>query len=242
MKQQGEEDGTEAKRREKARQMRYKKPIVKDLNLSSIQDYLWQIQEECDDIRYYWEDEDLLIDALDGDEDEAYEFKMMFCDLSAECERMSEDLESLTWNDEDFEKVFNTFFVSIGAGADFDGYLGFDSYEEDYCGIEDYSESWLEKDAAKKIERMTKHEIVEAARRCFRVYQGYIALRYRHDCLKASVDILQQKNLGQIQMVKRFTELYDRADELTDGFKYGYKDDTDLDKVLAAIPQEMWAW
>ena len=34
-------------RRFKAMQLRYKKPIVKDLNLDSIKQYLWDIQEEC---------------------------------------------------------------------------------------------------------------------------------------------------------------------------------------------------
>ncbi len=51
--------------------------------------------EECENIRWYTDSDDgndSLINALDGDEDEAYEFKMAFADLCAECERMQEDL------------------------------------------------------------------------------------------------------------------------------------------------------
>lgn len=100
-------------KRLKARQMRYKKPIVKDLNLSTIQEELWNIQEECDNVKWYYDtDEDTLLNALDGDEDEAYEFKMMFADLCAECEQMSEDL-----NEEWVPECFDIFFVSAGAGV-----------------------------------------------------------------------------------------------------------------------------
>ena len=77
-------------KREKAKALRYKKPIAKNLNLEYIQQDLWDIQEECEEIRWYTDSEDgedSLINALDGNEDEAYEFKMEFADLCAECER-----------------------------------------------------------------------------------------------------------------------------------------------------------
>ena len=81
-------------KRIKAKELRYKRPIVKDLNLESIVQNLWDIQEECDNIRWYCDtDEETLINALDGDEDQAFEFKMMFSDLCTECERMCRDLE-----------------------------------------------------------------------------------------------------------------------------------------------------
>lgn len=86
----------EETKRWKAKQLRYKKPIVRDLNLDKIQEGLWNIMEECENIRWYTDSDDgndSLINALDGDEDEAYEFKMAFADLCAECERMQEDLQ-----------------------------------------------------------------------------------------------------------------------------------------------------
>lgn len=74
----------EETKRWKAKQLRYKKPIVRDLNLDKIQEDLWNIMEECENIRWYTDSDDgndSLINALDGDEDEAYEFKMAFADL-----------------------------------------------------------------------------------------------------------------------------------------------------------------
>ncbi len=79
---------TEELRKHKAKQLRYKKPIVKDLNLWSIREELDDIECECDEVRWYCESEDgsdSLINTLDGDEDEAYEFRMAFADLCAEC-------------------------------------------------------------------------------------------------------------------------------------------------------------
>ena len=48
----------EETRRYKARQLRYKKPIVKDLNLDSIKQELWDIQEECNNVHWYFEEDD----------------------------------------------------------------------------------------------------------------------------------------------------------------------------------------
>ena len=60
----------EETKRFKAKQLRYKKPIVKNLNLEVIQQDLWDIQEECENVRWYTDSEDgedSLINALDGD-------------------------------------------------------------------------------------------------------------------------------------------------------------------------------
>ena len=125
-------DAEETKRR-KAIRMRYKKPIVKDLNLDYINQDLWDIQEECENIRWYTDSddgEDSLINALAGDEDEAYEFKMAFADLCAECERMANDLD-----EEWVPECFDIFFVAVGAADSYGDILGWDSFEQDYFGI-----------------------------------------------------------------------------------------------------------
>lgn len=229
----------EEKRQEKARQMRYKKPIVRDLNYESIKEYLYEIIEQSNDVKWYCEDEDTLINALDGDEDEAYEFRMMFSGLEADCERMLDDMDD--WTFEDLQEFFNLFFVAMGAENDFGGLLGYDSYEDDYFGLEDFSYEWVESDARKKIERLTKKDLIDMAKQCFRIYQGYIGLRFRYDCLKASLDILQEKNAGHIQMIKHFEEAYERSDKESMGFKYNWNS-TELDKLLDAMPQEVWLW
>ena len=226
----------EETKRQKAKQLRYKKPIVKDLNLASIYEELYDIQEECESVHWYVdEDNETLIDALDGNEDEAYEFKMMFADLCAECERMRQDLDE-EWIPDCFDK----FFVAIGAGDNFGGLLGYDSYEQDYFGLS-CVEAFAEDETKKVLKRMTKDDLIAAARQCFRVYQSFIALKYRYDCLKAAMDILHNQNTGYLQMVKQIDEVYEKANEESHGFRYEWSESVrELDRVLNNLPQEAW--
>lgn len=226
----------EQTKREKARNLRYRRPIVKDMNLDKIREDLWDIQSECEDVHWYFDtDEDTLINALDGDEDEAYEFKMMFGDLCAECERMMEDLR-----EEWVPKCFDKFFVAIGAGEDYGGLLGFDTYEQDYFGLS-CTDAWAEDECKKALKKMTKDELIAAARQCFRIYQSFIALRHRYDCLKASMDILRDQNTGYLQMVKQIEEVYEKAEKDSIGFRYDWgKGVRELDRILENMPQEAW--
>ena len=220
----------EETKRQKAKQLRYKKPIVKDLNLGSIQEELWDIQEECENVHWYFDtDVDTLINALDGNEDEAYEFKMMFGD------KMRQDLA-----EEWVPDCFDRFFVALGAGEDYGGLLGYDSYEQDYFGLS-CTEAWAEDESKKVLKRMTKDEMIAAARQCFRVYQSFIALRHRYDCLKAAMDILRDQNTGYLQMVRQIENVYEKAEKESLGFKFLWGQAVnELDKVLENMPSEAW--
>ena len=221
----------------KAKQLRYKKPIVRDLNLDKIQEGLWNIMEECENIRWYTDSDDgndSLINALDGDEDEAYEFKMAFADLCAECERMQEDLQ-----EEWIPNCFDTFFVAAGAGENFGGLLGWDSFEGDYFGI-DGTDAWAEDEAKKKLKTITKDELIAAARQCFKVYQSYIGLRSRYDSLKAAIDILRDQNTGFLQTIKEIERLYETASKeqgITAKYSTEWKE---FERYADALPQEAW--
>lgn len=227
----------EETKRFKAKQLRYKKPICKDLNLDKIQEDLYDIMEECEGIRWYTDSEDgedTLINALAGDEDEAYEFKMAFADLCAECERMQEDLQ-----EEWIPNCFDTFFVAAGAGESFGGLLGWDSFEGDYFGI-DGTDAWAEDEAKKKLKTMTKDELISATRQCFKVYQAYIGLRNRYDSLKAAIDILRDKNTGVLQAVKEIEKMYEAASEVQDRaaeYSAAWKE---FKRYTDALPQEAW--
>lgn len=218
----------------KAQNLRYKKPIAKNLNLDAITQDLWNMQEVCEEIRWYTDSEDggdSLINALSGDEDEAYEFKMAFADLCAECERMLEDLQ-----EEWVPECFDIFFVAVGAGD----LLGWDSYEGDYFGISSYESNLAEEDSKGKLKRMTKDELIDASRQCFIVYQAYIGLRNRYDSLKAAIDILRDQNTGVLQTVKEIEKLYDAAQEKQGNYAEYSKEWKEFDRYADALPQEAW--
>lgn len=221
----------------KAKNLRYKKPIVKNLNLESITQDLWDMQDACEEVRWFTDSDDgeeTLINALNGDEDEAYEFKMAFADLCAECERMFNDL-----HEEWVPDCFNIFFVSAGAGDGYGGLLGYDEYEQDYFGI-GCAESFAEDEAKKKLKQMTKDDLITASRQCFKIYQAYIGLRNRYDSLKAAIDILRDQNTGFIQVIKEIEKLYNAAAEYQDRYAEYSKEWKEFEKYTNALPQEAW--
>lgn len=222
----------EETKRQKAKNMRYKKAIARHMNLDYIKETLSDIQEECENVRWYIDgDDDSLINALDGNEDDAYEFRMEFAGLCAECEKMMEDLSEY-WLDEEFENIFNNFFVAIKSNDD---YLGWDSYEQDYFGIEykDYAED----EAGKKLMRMTKENIIQYASLSFNIAMSFIGLQNRYDNLKAAMDILNDQNTGHIQVVKKIEELYSQIEHSP---VWGISNDQEFDRYTSALPQEAW--
>lgn len=227
----------EGTKRRKAQQLRYKKPIVRNLNLDYITQDLWDIQEECENVRWYTDSEDgedSLINALNGDEDEAYEFKMSFADLCAECEMMFNDLR-----EEWVPQCFDIFFVVAGAGNTDGGLLGWDVYEQDYYGIS-CMDSFAEGEANKKLRKMTKDDLITAARQCFKVYHAYIGLRNRYDSLKAAIDILRDQNTGYLQAVKEIERLYEEVSKDEWSRRENSKASIEWRRYTDALPSEAW--
>ena len=220
-----------------AKQLRYKRPIVKNLNLDTIKEDLWDIQEECEAIRWYTDSEDgtdSLVNALDGDDDEAYEFKMAFADLCAECDKMREDIE---W--EWIPGCFDIFFVAAGAGENNGGLLGYDTYEQDYFGLS-CTDAFAEDEAKKKLKQMTKNDMIAAVRQCLKVYQSYIGLRNRYDSLKAAIDILRDENTGILQAVKEIEKLYEEASKEHGWYAEYSKEWREFERYTDALPREAW--
>ena len=222
-------------KQQKAKNLRYKKPIAANMNLDFIQNQIWDMGELVSNVQWFIEDEDNLLHALNGDEDEAYEFKMAFADLAAELEIFEEDLRN-----EYVPDCFDDLFPA--AGADFyGGYMGFDSYEQDYFGLRPFEYDWAEDAAEKRICRLTKKELLDAVGACLKVYTSYVALQYRYDCLEASLKIIQEKNLEGLKLIKAIEEQYERAEKESDHFRYKYGADVKkLDAMLDQIPREYW--
>lgn len=223
-------------KRIKAMGLRYKKPIAKGLMLDDIREALWEIMDACADVQYYVDqDDETLVNALDGDEDDAFEFKMMFSDLSAECEQMYGDLQN-----EYMPEYFDLFFAAANKGGEM---LGFDVYEQDYYGLDSFESGLANEEAVKKMKRLTKDQLIETVQICFRVYQSYIGLQYRYDCIKAALDILRDENTGYLQMVRQIEEAYEKADEETDGFRWEFNGGLalkELDSLIDNMPQDAW--
>lgn len=218
-------------RREKARNLRYKRAIHADLNLESIGNDLMEMYESASDVLYWCEEDgSTQLDELIGDEEETYELRMAFSTLEGDCQQMLEDLEN-EWVPE----FFDDFFGGISPRGSL--MMGYDSYEGDYAGLEDHYESELaRKECSKRLMSHTKAEIIDAYSVCFRVAINYIALKSRYDSLKSYIDILNGANTGYLATVKRIEELYDRV--TVDYPKY--EDRVEFDRLCNNMPPEVW--
>lgn len=75
-------DLAEKMRREKARNLRYKKAIHADLNIESITTALYEIWETTSEILYWYTDDgSTQLNELIGDEEETFELRMAFSTL-----------------------------------------------------------------------------------------------------------------------------------------------------------------
>ena len=222
------------KKKKRAKELRYKKPMLKDLNYEYMCEKLYEIIEKCDEVQYFEDtDDETLLEALDGDEDEAWEFRMMFSSLSADCERFAEDLKEYGVSEH-----FDDFCVFGSCGDDFGGLVGYDSYECDYFGIEPEMWAWCSDDTRKKLERLTKIEILETARNCFKVLTAYLSVCNRYEDLRDSIDILRDKNLKYLDTIKEIDKLYYIAE--CDNF-YEYSNSTkEFDKLIKLLPDDVW--
>ena len=229
----------------KAKAMRFKKPMSKELNWYSIREYAWQIQSDCADIQWMTEDEEQLVDLMDGDEEQAFEFRMAFSDLSNQCEEFLEELQELQRydfmstdsDDEDEATLFDLFFPAIGA----DDMYGYDVLEQDDFRLDRYEEKWAEKEARKKLKRLTKDQLFDLSGMALGIARNYMSLSYRYDCLKNSIDILKGKNESYLQIVKAIEEGWKAWEEESDKGKWKYTNaERAFDQMLQNIPERLW--
>lgn len=235
--------------RKKAEAMRWRKPVHKELRWQAIVDRVWEIQEECSSVQWMAEDEEVLLAALDDDEEAVFEFKMAFSDLSAECERMVEELEELreyqtaydigTDSDgEDEPVLFNYFFAATDQRGDLYGY---DDVVEDYMPIQHFSVDYARETAAKALKRLTKDQLIACAGMCMDIARNYMALTNRYDHLSGALDILRGQNEGYLTVVKHLEEAYEAAEEDTHGFKYQFGTAlTVFEHALREVPDRLW--
>ena len=145
--------------RKDARNLRYQRPIAKELNFWTINKELYEIQEVCSDVQWMTEDDERMDNLFDGDSEQAWEFRMAFSDLMSDCGKMRNDINAANvWDEyedddpgmepgpddepgDNVPHIFDLFFPAIDGD---DSYFGFDTYEGDYYGLD-----WYEGDAAK---------------------------------------------------------------------------------------------
>lgn len=234
----------DSERMKKARTMRYKKPLSKAISWEQIVWDLSEIRDACADIKWIEGDDEALLDLFDGDEETAFEFKTAFTDLACECETFANDLDSMRRYDfmsgdaEDGAPVFDIFFPAIDASA---GMVGYDEYEGDYFGLDEFETDAAQRSAKKRLFRLTKEQLCDLAGTAFRIARNYWGLLYRFDCLKAEIDIIRGQNKGLLNIIKAIESAWEQWDQETEGGKWdSWKKSEMLDRMLQEIPDRAW--
>lgn len=216
----------------KARQLRYKRPALATLGYAEITDELYNIQSECADVRYFFDDDrETLLNALDGDEEQEYEFRMMFSDLSARADQLSYTVHDHFLDADTFDDC------TVGLIGNRYQSVGYDDYEEDYYSLCGYEQNLAFTEAGKRFMRLTKVEMLSTIGQCLGIVIAFLDIRQKYDYLKAAFDILKDENTSYLQIIKQIDEAYETAAK--DEF-YPSGSCKALDTLVASLPDRAW--
>jgi hypothetical protein len=226
----------EQQRREKARNLRYKRPAMASLGSECIINELDEIRDACSDVHYYLDsDDDSLLAAMDGDVEEEFEFKIAFAELEGKVENLESALENIGWYEKDGVEFDDCLVALIGNRYDV---IGFDSVEEDYYSLCDYEEDLAYTEAGERLMRLTKKEMLSRIGQTMGITMAVLDLRQQYDYLKATIDILRGENQSVLKLVKEIDEVYEQAS--AEKF-YGYTEaGRRFDQLLAMLPDRAW--
>lgn len=228
-------NGTKADR---ARNLRYKRPALASMGFDALQTELWEIGEACDDIRWFVEQGDeTLLNALDGDSDEEWEFRMAFSDLEAKADELDRIInDCFRWDDDGFARTYNDCTVALVG----DRYrlVGYDFVEEDYYALTAFEEELAQTEAGKRLTRKTKAEMLSIIGQCFGLLLAFLDLRQQYDYLKAAFDILRDENTSLLRQIKEIDTAYAEADKAE---WYGWLPAVKrFDQLLDCLPDRAW--
>lgn len=209
---------------ERARNLRYKRSALASIGWEIITTELWEIEEACGEIHWFFEDEgDNLVAAMDGDEEEAYEFQMTFADLEAKCEQLRNIIDE---HCETAEYYDDCTVALIGNRYDV---VGYDSVEEDYYDLCRYEADLASTEAGKRVTRWTKPEMLAKIGQCMGIAMAYLDLRQTYDYLKATMDILRDQNTSVLQVIKAIEAEYEKSNE-----------SKEFERLLKCLPDRVW--
>jgi len=220
---------------QRTRDLRYKRPALASMGFEHILREIEEITEACDEVAYYAGDDDALIAALDGNDEEAYEFKMMFSDLSARAAQLQEQLYEVgDYDPEGTARTYDDCTVAL-IGNRYET-LGFDTSQEDYFSLTSYDEKLAATEAGKRLMRRTKPEMLSIIGQSLGILVAFLDLRQQYDYLKATMDVLRDGNQSILQAVKDIDAAYEEAAATHFGGKPGER----FDQMLWAVPERMW--
>jgi hypothetical protein len=219
---------------DESRRLRYKRPALQMLSYEDITNELYEISSRCEEMQWTVNDDDALLDALGGNEEEAFEFKMAFSDLSATANQLNTELDD-RWNGvsaEDFDDVM------VGMIGNKYNLIGFDNFEMDYFRLLGYDRNLALSEAGKRVMRHTKSDMLSLIGQCLGITLAFQDLRYKYDYLQASFDILNEQDHALLNTIKEIETLYEEAEQHWG--EWSPELSKRLDRLTQALPDRVW--
>lgn len=195
------------------------------------------IRDACDTI-HWWTDQDdeTLLNALDGDDEDVWEFKLAFSHLEAKADELFEMIHELCRYEDDFGQVYDDCTVAL-IGNRYQT-IGYDSFEEDYYALTGYEPGLAQTESGKRLMRRTKAEIISIIGQCFGILIAFLDLRQQYDYLKATFDILRDENTSMLQQVREIDAAYKAL--VTADWSARSEAEKKFDRLLSALPDRVW--
>lgn len=218
--------------------LRYKRPALASLGYDAILDELDNIEEACADIHWFIDqDDETLLNALDGDEEQTFEFKMAFADLEGKVYQLREAIrDNWGWSDHYYQVYDDCTVALIGNRY---RTIGWDGEEEDYCALTRYEQELAQTEAGKRFMRMTKAEMISTIGQCLGSLIAFLDVRQSYDYLKATFDILRDENTSLLKQIKEIEAAYEAV-----AGKYSWEvspeDRRRFELLLEALPDRAW--
>lgn len=122
--------------------------------------------------------------------------------------------------------------MTVGLLGDLYSVYGFDTVELDYFRLGDgYEEQLAQNEAVKRLEHMTKAELIKGFRKVLMLIVMFFDIKAAHDCLVSIVEELDEKGALLEQKNEQINRLYH---DLTG------KSDSQFDEIIRNLPQRMW--
>lgn len=220
----------EEKRIQRAAALRYKKAALATMGFDTIMSELQEIGEACDNVRWAFDDEEITNPVMDGDEDEGFGYRMEFSDLSADCERLIDQLYDAGG------EMFDDCTVAL-IGNRFD-LVGYDGYEQDYFSLCAWESERAQTESGKRLMRLTKADMLSTIGRSVGIMMAFYDLRQRYDYLNAAMKVVLDHNLDTLHTVRSIEEAYDAwCDDGCINYSRKYYD---LEKACDALDNLYW--
>ena len=228
---------------DRSRNLRYKRPALAELSYYTITEKLSAISEECYEIHWAYDDDETLINAFDGNEEEAFEFKMMFNDLEAEADRLSETIDDVFGYSEDPERDFDDMSVAL-LGNRYNT-VGYDDYEEDYFNLIGYDAELASTEAGKRVMRKTKAEMLSQIGQTLGLILSFQNVSMKYEALKSTIDIFRDNNMSILQVIKDIEKAYKsmfegKAYETMSGWCLDSEAEKHFDRLIEQLPERYW--